>query len=90
MHTLIQTIGDLSEGSSGGSESNDQPCEPKSSVLKTSGSPQVTAVKNGPIVDKDHCLHRQSELSYDGNTTSACRNAVKLPDDNQMQSKFKR
>ena len=49
----------------------------------------MTAVKNGPIVDKDHCFHRQSELSYEGNTTSACRNAVKLPDDNQMQSKFK-
>ena len=86
MHSTHNILGDLSEGSSGGLESDDQPCKPKSSVLKTFGSPEVTAAEKGPIVDKNHCLHRQSELSCVGNTTSG--NAVKLMDDNQMQSEL--
>ena len=48
MHCTHNIQGDLSEGSSCGSESDDQPCKLKSSVLKAFGSPKVTAAKNGP------------------------------------------
>ena len=81
--TLMQTIGDLSEGSYDSLESDDQPSKPKSSVIKASGNPEMTATKKGTIVDKDHCPRHQSELFHVGNTTS-----VKLMDDNQMQSEL--
>ena len=49
-------LGDLSEGcSSGDSESDDQPGEPKSLVLKTSRNLDTAADKNGDVVDKNHC-----------------------------------
>ena len=83
MHSTHNILGDLSEGSYDSLESDDQPSKPKSSVTKASGNPEMIAAKKGPIVDKDHCPHRQSELFHVGNTTS-----VKLTDDNQMQSEL--
>lgn len=54
-------LGDLSEGcSSGDSESDDQPGEPKSLVLKTSRNPDTAADKNGDVVDKNHCPRSES------------------------------
>ena len=78
MHSTYN-IGDLSEGSSGGLESDDESGETKSTILK------IMAAKNGPTTDKDHCT--RSELSHMGSTSV---DAVKSMDDNQieMQSEF--
>ena len=72
-------IGDLSEGSCDGLESDDESGEPRSTrtILKSTGNPKVMATKKGPTADKGHWP--QSESSRVGS---------EFMDDNQMKSEF--
>ena len=78
-------LGDLSEGSSDGVDSDEKPSQSHSAVLKTigHGNPKVTETKKGPTADKDNCP--QSESSCVGSTSGGPTRSM---DDNQMQSEF--
>ena len=77
MLTTHNILGDLSEGSSDALEFDDMPGKP---VLKTTGNPEVTTTKKGPIVDKDQC-------PQSGSSRVGCTSGEFL-DDNQMKSEF--
>ena len=78
-------IGDLSESSSNGQESDDNPGQPHSTTtLNTTQNPEVTATapEKGPTADPEDNCHQSTSF----HAGSANGGTIKHVDDNQMQT----